>query len=43
MRWVGSDVRQPIEAIAGAFPDMHRELLRFHLGALNNLNAAVKR
>lgn len=29
-RWVGDDVRQPIEALSTAFPDMHRELLRFY-------------
>ncbi len=29
-RWYGNDVRQPIEALAGAFPDMHRELLCFY-------------
>lgn len=30
MRWTGDDVRQPIQGIASAFPDMHRELLSFY-------------
>ena len=29
-RWVGPDVRQPIESLFVAFPDMHRELLRLY-------------
>lgn len=29
-RWYGQDVRKPVEALASAFPDMHRELLRFY-------------
>ncbi|MBE9180168.1 nuclear transport factor 2 family protein [Oculatella sp. LEGE 06141] len=29
-RWYGQDVRQPIEALASAFPDMHRELLKMY-------------
>lgn len=29
-KWYGDDVRQPIEAITAAFPDMHRELLSFY-------------
>lgn len=30
MRWTGPEVRQPIHGLAGAFPDMHRELLSFY-------------
>lgn len=30
MKWVGQEVRQPIESISRAFPNMHRELLRFY-------------
>ncbi|USU05607.1 nuclear transport factor 2 family protein [Sphingomonadaceae bacterium OTU29LAMAA1] len=30
MRWTGDQVRQPIQGIASAFPDMHRELLSFY-------------
>lgn len=29
-RWVGDDVRQPVEALNATFTDMHRELLRVH-------------
>ncbi|MBB4858723.1 steroid delta-isomerase-like uncharacterized protein [Novosphingobium chloroacetimidivorans] len=29
-QWYGDNVRQPIEALGVAFPDMHRELLRFY-------------
>lgn len=29
-RWYGQDVRQPIESLNSAFPDMHRELLRVY-------------
>ena len=29
-RWYGPDVRQPIEALLAAVPDMHRELLQVY-------------
>lgn len=29
-RWVGTDIRQIMEALYVAFPDMHRELLQIH-------------
>lgn len=29
-RWVGAEVRQPIEGLGTPFPDFHRELLKLH-------------
>lgn len=29
-KWIGKDVRQPVEGLAAAFPDMHRELLQVY-------------
>ena len=29
-RWVGDDLRQPVMGLAKSFPDLHRQLLRFH-------------
>ena len=31
MRWSGDEVRQPVEAIVKAIPDMHRELLALYV------------
>jgi ketosteroid isomerase-like protein len=31
MKWVGSEVRQPVAGLFRAFPDVHRELLRFYV------------
>ncbi|SOB79095.1 Ketosteroid isomerase-related protein [Sphingomonas guangdongensis] len=30
LRWVGPDVRQPIEGLGTPFPDFHRELLKLY-------------
>lgn len=30
MKWVGADVRQPMEGLEKPFPDFHRELLKVH-------------
>jgi hypothetical protein len=29
-RWTGQEVREPVAGLVSAYPDMHRELLRFH-------------
>jgi steroid delta-isomerase-like uncharacterized protein len=29
-KWIGNEVRQPVEGLASAFPDMHRELLQVY-------------
>ena len=29
-KWTGPDVRQPVVGLATAFPDLHRQLLRFY-------------
>jgi ketosteroid isomerase-like protein len=32
-KWVGAEVRQPIEGLGATFPEFHRELLNVHVGA----------
>jgi steroid delta-isomerase-like uncharacterized protein len=29
-KWIGQDLHQPVKGLASAFPDLHRELLRFY-------------
>ena len=29
-RWIGQEVREPVTGLISAYPDMHRELLRFY-------------
>lgn len=33
LKWVGADVRQPMEGLEKPFPDFHRELLKIHSAA----------
>jgi ketosteroid isomerase-like protein len=41
-RWIGQEVREPVTGLILAYPDMHRELLRFYSTADNVVVVELK-